>query len=99
MDLSLVSTRASNTLFLELIILRVVDQGESCAQHGAYNMLVFLVIGVPLNLAVFGVAWIYRNTPYFWYIIGILVGSLLICMVARLIHQKAHWGDGLLGRR
>lgn len=86
------------TLVLELALLRNADQGMSFDRHGGYNMLIFFAIGVPLNLVVLGIVLLYRSTSYFWHILTSIMTFLLLYAGTTLLHQKAQWGEGLLGR-
>ncbi|KAM4066301.1 hypothetical protein HRG_000419 [Hirsutella rhossiliensis] len=85
-------------LVVKLALVRAADRGESFARHGNYNMILFVVLAVPLNLVVFATVLLYRSTRHFWRIAGAFVVSLLLLTSVSLVRQRARWRAGFLGR-
>ncbi|CAO3572089.1 unnamed protein product [Mortierella alpina] len=84
---------------LILLALRKWDSGETFEAHGAYNMLVFLVIAVPLNALIQSVLTCQRKmTPQRFR--GVMTSSVVgITFVTTLLLLYYHsiWGTGANG--
>ncbi|KAJ1985841.1 hypothetical protein GGI25_006468 [Coemansia spiralis] len=94
------STTRRGTLFLVLVtfaLLYVYDHGERFEKHGFYNLLVFIAIYMPLNiaLAVFYVLW--SKIPNFltYFAVALFVGGLSAGM--SLFHYRRVFDNGTFG--
>ncbi|KAI9506047.1 hypothetical protein BX070DRAFT_243548 [Coemansia spiralis] len=90
-----------STLFLVLVtfaLLYAYDHGERFEKHGFYNLLVFMAIYIPLNiaLATFYVMW--SKIPNFlnYFTIVLFVGGLSACI--SLLHYRHIFDSGALGK-
>ncbi|KAJ2461256.1 hypothetical protein GGF42_000310 [Coemansia sp. RSA 2424] len=73
------------------------DHGERFEHHGFYNLLVFLAIFVPLNLAiaVFYVLWIKIDNFIVYFFISLVIGG--VSAVVSLKHYRWVFDQGTLG--
>ncbi|KAJ2493682.1 hypothetical protein IWW37_000313 [Coemansia sp. RSA 2050] len=72
------------------------DHGERFEHHGFYNLLVFFVIFIPLNLAIalFYVLWCKINYFLVYFSIFLAIGGGLVC--ASLVHYRRVFDRGTL---
>ncbi|KAJ2368223.1 hypothetical protein IW150_005468, partial [Coemansia sp. RSA 2607] len=93
-------TRRATVLLVALIAaaLYAYDHGERFETHGFYNILVFLAIYVPLNLAiaVFYILWckIDNFLSYF----TVAAATLGVFTAISLVHYRRQFDVGLLGK-
>ncbi|KAF9946319.1 hypothetical protein BGZ72_000427 [Mortierella alpina] len=82
-----------------LFALRKWDDGETFEAHGAYNMLVFLVIAVPLNTLIQSVLTCQRKmTPQrFRGVMTSSVAGITILTTLLLLYYHSIWGAGANG--
>ncbi|KAF9571368.1 hypothetical protein EC968_000684 [Mortierella alpina] len=84
---------------LILFALRKWDEGETFEAHGAYNMLVFLVIAVPLNALIQSVLTCQRKmTPQRFR--GVMTSSVVgitLLTTLLLLYYHSIWGTGANG--
>ncbi|KAG0324061.1 hypothetical protein BGZ99_002251 [Dissophora globulifera] len=82
-----------------LFALKKWDDGESFEAHGAYNMLVFLVISVPLNGLIQSILFCHRKmTPQrFHRFMTMNVMSTTIITTLMLMYYHSIWGSGAHG--
>ncbi|KAF9273514.1 hypothetical protein BGZ68_001431 [Mortierella alpina] len=75
------------------------DEGESFEAHGAYNMLVFLVIAVPLNVLLQLIILCQRrmNQKTFCRLMVMHVVAASILIVLLLMYYRSIWGNGSHG--
>ncbi|KAJ1735527.1 hypothetical protein LPJ72_001834, partial [Coemansia sp. Benny D160-2] len=90
-----------NTLLLILCTfgaLYVYDHGERFEKHGFYNILVFLTMYVPLNLALglLYVLWTSIDNFAAYFSVVLLIGCATVC--ASLVHYRSEFDRGLFGR-
>ncbi|KAF9272417.1 hypothetical protein BGZ68_002427, partial [Mortierella alpina] len=82
-----------------LFALRKWDDGETFEAHGAYNMLVFLVIAVPLNALIQSILACQRKmTPQrFRGVMTSSVAGITILTTLLLLYYHSIWGSGANG--
>ncbi|KAG0225894.1 hypothetical protein BGW42_004048 [Actinomortierella wolfii] len=87
--------------FLIVYALKRWDDGESFEAHGAYNMLIFLVIVVPLNGTIQLILFLKRSmTPKnFHRAMLITTVGTTIATTLLLTYYQSIWGHGSLGHR
>ncbi|KAJ1923158.1 hypothetical protein GGI09_001667 [Coemansia sp. S100] len=73
------------------------DHGERFEHHGFYNLLVFLAIFVPLNVAIalFYVLWCKIDNFIVYFFISLAIGG--IAASASLVHYRQVFDQGTLG--
>ncbi|KAJ2057797.1 hypothetical protein GGI17_005449 [Coemansia sp. S146] len=73
------------------------DHGERFEHHGFYNLLVFLLIFVPANLAIalFYVLWCKIDYFIVYFVISLAIGG--IAASASLVHYRRAFDQGTLG--
>ncbi|KAJ2686952.1 hypothetical protein IWW39_003266 [Coemansia spiralis] len=73
------------------------DHGERFERHGFYNLLVFFVIFIPLNLAIalFYVLWCKVDNFLAYFFISLAVGGILACV--SLVNYRRLFDRGTLG--
>ncbi|KAJ2346455.1 hypothetical protein GGH92_003594, partial [Coemansia sp. RSA 2673] len=73
------------------------DHGERFEHHGFYNLLVFLAIFIPLNVAIalFYVLWCKINNFVVYFSISLVIGG--IAASASLVHYRRVFDQGTLG--
>ncbi|KAF9101415.1 hypothetical protein BGX27_011491 [Mortierella sp. AM989] len=93
----------SNCMFacmgLVLFALKKWDEGESFQQHGAYNMLVFLVISIPLNGLIQLILFMQRTmapNKFRRVMTTNIVGNIIVVTLT-LIYYHSIWGNGANG--
>ncbi|KAJ2025167.1 hypothetical protein H4S03_008938 [Coemansia sp. S3946] len=79
------------------VILYWYDHGERFEHHGFYNILVFLLIFVPLNVAIalFYVLWCKIENFIVYFFISLAIGG--IAASASLVHYRRVFDQGTLG--
>ncbi|KAJ2255234.1 hypothetical protein GGI13_001720 [Coemansia sp. RSA 455] len=79
------------------VILYWYDHGERFEHHGFYNILVFLLIFVPLNMAIalFYVLWCKIENFIVYFFISLAIGG--IAASASLVHYRRVFDQGTLG--
>ncbi|KAF9433724.1 hypothetical protein BGZ76_009057, partial [Entomortierella beljakovae] len=84
---------------LVLYILKRWDDGESFQQHGAYNMLVFLVISIPLNGLIQLILFLHRSMSpkRFKRLMATNIISNTIITLLLLTYYRSIWGSGANG--
>jgi hypothetical protein len=82
-----------------LLALKKWDDGESFETHGAYNMLVFLVIAVPLNGLIQSILLCQRKmtTTKFHRLMTFSVVGTAILTTMMLMYYHSIWGQGANG--
>ncbi|ORX67757.1 hypothetical protein DL89DRAFT_268968 [Linderina pennispora] len=81
-----------------MVVLYCYDHGERFEKHGFYNLLVFLAIYVPLNIAiaVFYILWCkIENFLVYFAVASIIAG---ISAGISLVHYRRVFDQGVLGR-
>ncbi|KAF9930870.1 hypothetical protein FBU30_011159 [Linnemannia zychae] len=97
------STMFAGALFTGIAIivfaLKKWDDGESFEEHGAYNMLVFLVIVVPLNSLIQSILFCHRKmTPSkFHRLMTFSVVGIAVVTSMLLMYYHSIWGQGANG--
>ncbi|KAF9582030.1 hypothetical protein BGW38_000749 [Lunasporangiospora selenospora] len=84
-----------------LYALKRWDDGESFEMHGAYNMLVFLVVAVPLNLLIQSIICCHRKmspTRFRRFISMSVIGTMVLTTMF-LLYFHSIWGNGANGAR
>ncbi|KAJ2253217.1 hypothetical protein GGI13_002825 [Coemansia sp. RSA 455] len=73
------------------------DHGERFEHHGFYNLLVFLAIFIPLNVAIalFYVLWCKIDNFIVYFFISLAIGG--IAAFASLVHYRRVFDQGTLG--
>ncbi|KAJ1724815.1 hypothetical protein LPJ53_000951 [Coemansia erecta] len=93
-------TRRGTVLLIASICaaLYTYDHGERFEHHGFYNILVFLAIFVPLNLAiaVFYMLWCKIDNFLAYFAVAVAVGGISTGMT--LVHYRRVFDIGLFGR-
>ncbi|KAJ2787833.1 hypothetical protein GGI15_000402 [Coemansia interrupta] len=93
-------TRQSTLLLVSgiCVVMYTYDHGERFEHHGFYNILVFLAIYVPLNLAiaVFYMLWCKIENFLVYFAVAVAVGGVSTGMT--LVHYRRVFDIGLLGR-
>ncbi|KAJ2783358.1 hypothetical protein GGI15_002620, partial [Coemansia interrupta] len=89
------------TVMLVLVIgaaLYAYDHGEQFESHGFYNILVFLAIYIPLNLAIaaFYILWCKIDRFLLYFAVALAIGGL--SAVLSLVHYRRQFDIGLLAR-
>ncbi|KAJ1936631.1 hypothetical protein FBU59_004993, partial [Linderina macrospora] len=81
-----------------MVALYFYDNGERFEKHGFYNLLVFLVIYVPLNLAIalFYVLWCKIENFLTYFAISFVIAG--ISGVLSLVYYRHEFDQGALGR-
>ncbi|KAG0043451.1 hypothetical protein BGZ83_011395 [Gryganskiella cystojenkinii] len=82
-----------------LFALKKWDDGESFETHGAYNMLVFMVIAVPLNGLIQSILLCQRKMSakrFYRFMVMNVVGTTVLTTLL-LIYYKSIWGNGAHG--
>ncbi|KAF9978899.1 hypothetical protein BGZ73_008404 [Actinomortierella ambigua] len=87
--------------FLILYALKRWDDGETFEAHGAYNMLIFLVIAVPLNSVIQCILLMKRKMGPRRFHRTMLVTAIgtVIATTLLLSFYQSIWGQGSLGHR
>ncbi|KAJ2063734.1 hypothetical protein GGI17_001520 [Coemansia sp. S146] len=98
------SRMRSNTRRTTLLVIMCIfaalycyDHGERFEHHGFYNLLVFLAIFVPLNVAIalFYVLWCKIDNFIVYFFISLAIGG--IAASASLVHYRRVFDQGTLG--
>ncbi|KAJ2623732.1 hypothetical protein GGI26_002179 [Coemansia sp. RSA 1358] len=95
------SATRCNTIFLVLVtfaLLYTYDHGESFEKHGFYNLLVFMAIYIPLNIALALLYFMWRKISNFpmYFAIALFIGGSSMCMSLfyyRLIFDNGTFGE------
>ncbi|KAF8942147.1 hypothetical protein BGZ47_006778 [Haplosporangium gracile] len=106
--LTLITLTPMSTLFagclfagmaIILLALKKWDDGESFETHGAYNMLVFLVIAVPLNGLIQSILLCQRkmSTTKFHRLMTFSVVGTALLTTMMLTYYHSIWGQGANG--
>ncbi|KAK5816658.1 hypothetical protein F5H01DRAFT_320674 [Linnemannia elongata] len=84
---------------ITLLALKKWDDGESFETHGAYNMLVFLVIAVPLNGLIQSILLCQRKmtTAKFHRLMTFSVIGTALLTTMMLMYYHSIWGQGANG--
>ncbi|KAF9088209.1 hypothetical protein BGX29_000392 [Mortierella sp. GBA35] len=82
-----------------ILALKKWDDGESFEEHGAYNMLVFLVITVPLNGLIQSILLCQRKmtTSAFHRLMTFSVVGFVVLTSMLLMYYHSIWGNGANG--
>ncbi|KAG0278358.1 hypothetical protein BGZ95_004183, partial [Linnemannia exigua] len=82
-----------------IIALKKWDDGETFEAHGAYNMLVFLVIAVPLNGLIQSILFCQRklSTSKFHRLMTFTVTGTAVITTMMLMYYHSIWGQGANG--
>ncbi|KAF9132835.1 hypothetical protein BGW39_011221 [Mortierella sp. 14UC] len=82
-----------------IIVLKMWDDGETFEAHGAYNMLVFLVIVVPLNGLIQSILFCQRkmSTSKFHRLMTFSITGTTILTTMMLMYYHSIWGQGANG--
>ncbi|KAG0370256.1 hypothetical protein BGX24_002099 [Mortierella sp. AD032] len=82
-----------------IIALKKWDDGETFEAHGAYNMLVFLVIVVPLNSLIQTILFCQRkmSTSKFHRLMTFTVTGTAVITTMMLMYYHSIWGQGANG--
>ncbi|KAJ1665947.1 hypothetical protein EV178_002793 [Coemansia sp. RSA 1646] len=78
--------------------LYMYDHGERFDEHGFYNLLVFMAIYIPLNiaLATFYMLWVNIDNFLVYFAVAFLVCGISICVLLRHYHRL--YDHGLFGK-
>ncbi|KAJ2084228.1 hypothetical protein H4R24_000170 [Coemansia sp. RSA 988] len=92
-------TRRGVLLFIPCLFaaLYIYDHGERFEQHGFYNLLVFLAIFIPLNIALATLYILYIKVKHFtvYFIIALVVGGATTAV--SLWHYRKIFDEGIRG--
>ncbi|KAJ2781585.1 hypothetical protein GGI15_003183 [Coemansia interrupta] len=94
-------TTRRNVLVLIVVIATALyfrDHGERFDHHGFYNVLIFLVIFIPLNLVIAGLYMLFMTVPNFIVILGVSTIGLLCGVTVALRHYMYVFDQGMFGR-
>ncbi|ORX67875.1 DUF229-domain-containing protein [Linderina pennispora] len=80
------------------VLLYVYDHGERFEHHGFYNLLVFLLIYVPLNLVIVSLYVLYTTVPHFLAILFLAVLGLACGVTVALRHYITVFDQGMFDR-
>ncbi|KAF9907399.1 hypothetical protein EC991_010959 [Linnemannia zychae] len=82
-----------------VIALKKWDDGETFEAHGAYNMLVFLVIAIPLNGLIQSILFCQRkmSTSKFHRLMTFSVTGTAVLTTMMLMYYHSIWGQGANG--
>ncbi|KAJ2083447.1 hypothetical protein H4R24_000827 [Coemansia sp. RSA 988] len=88
--------QAVTTVLIIFALLYLYDHGERFEEHGFYNLLVFLLIFIPLNITIAILYTLFSIIPNFVTVFTLTVVGAAFTAALALNHYISIFGDGML---